>query len=123
MDDGQTVNIEQIAAHAVADLELGEWSPKPTALTPGVQERLVELWSVPGIDVGVWECTPGSFSARRDTYSETCVLVTGHVTLVDELASIDYRAGDVLVTPQGWVGVWHVHETVRKVYVINSGKQ
>lgn len=28
------------------------------------------------------------------------------------------EAGDLLVMPSGWRGVWHVHEPVRKVYVV-----
>jgi uncharacterized cupin superfamily protein len=114
------MQIEQIAALATLDTDLGEWSPKPTAMTEGVMERSVAIWEVRGIEVGLWECTPGSFSARRDGFTESCVLLAGHVTLEDAAGSIDYRAGDVLVTPQGWVGTWHVHETVRKVYVINA---
>lgn len=117
------MDIAQIAALAPLDLDLGPWAPKPTAVTDGVMERSLTIWEGPGIDVGLWECTTGSFSARRDTYTESCVILAGHVTLEDAHGSIEYRAGDVLVTPQGWVGLWHVHETVRKVYVINSAAE
>jgi uncharacterized cupin superfamily protein len=117
------MNIEQIAALGTLETDLGEWAPKPTAVTEGVRERSVTIWEGPGIDVGLWECTPGTFTARRDTYTESCVFLSGHATLEDEHGSIEYRAGDVLVTPQGWVGLWHVHETVRKVYVITAGAQ
>ena len=114
------MDITQIASLATMDADLGEWVPKPTALTDGVQERSVAIWETPGIEVGLWECTPGSFSSRRDTFTESCVVLAGHFTIEDSAGSIDYRAGDVLVTPMGWVGTWHVHETVRKVYVINE---
>lgn len=114
------MDITQIASLATADADLGEWAPKPTAITDGVMERSVAIWEVPGIEVGLWECTPGSFGSRRDTFSESCVVLAGHFTIEDSSGSVEYRAGDVLVTPMGWVGTWHVHETVRKVYVINA---
>lgn len=114
------MDIEQISSLVPLNADLGEWAPKPTALTGGVMERSVTIWEVPGIDVGLWECTPGSFSARRDTFAETCVVLSGHFTIEDTGGSVSYRPGDVLVTPQGWAGTWHVHETVRKVYVINA---
>lgn len=114
------MDIEQIASLAPLDADLGSWAPKPTAVTEGVMERSLTIWEGPGVDIGLWECTPGTFSARRDTYTESCVILAGHVTLEDSHGSMEYRAGDALVTPQGWVGLWHVHETVRKVYVINS---
>lgn len=114
------MDINQIASLATVDADLGEWAPKPTAITDGVMERSVAIWEVPGIEVGLWECTPGSFGSRRDTFSESCVVLSGQFTIEDSSGSVEYRAGDVLVTPMGWVGTWHVHETVRKVYVINA---
>ena len=114
------MDINQIASLATLNVDLGEWATKPTAITDGVMERSTTIWESTGIDVGLWECTPGSFGARRDTYTESCVVLAGHFTIEDASGSVEYRAGDVLVTPMGWVGTWHVHETVRKVYVINS---
>jgi uncharacterized cupin superfamily protein len=114
------MDITQIASLATLDADLGEWAPKPTAITPGVMERSVTIWETPGIDVGLWECTVGSFTSRRDTFSESCVVLAGHFTIEDASGAVDYLPGDVLVTPMGWVGTWHVHETVRKVYVINA---
>ncbi len=112
------MDINQIASLATLNADLGDWAPKPTAITDGVMERSATIWEVAGIDVGLWECTPGSFSSRRDTFTESCVILAGHITIEDSSGSIEYRPGDVLVTPMGWVGIWHVHETVRKVYVI-----
>lgn len=41
------------------------------------------------------------------------------MTLVEEGEQpLDLQAGDLFVTPAGWHGVWHVHETVRKVFVV-----
>jgi uncharacterized cupin superfamily protein len=114
------MDIQQIAALATSEIDLGEWASKPTAITDGVMERSVSIWEAAGIEVGLWECSPGSFAARRDTYTESCVVLAGRFTIEDSSGSVEYSPGDVLVTPMGWVGTWHVHETVRKVYVINS---
>lgn len=104
-----------------ATAEVGPHTAKPTALTADVTEAVAALWADAGqgIDVGIWECTPGTFTARRDDYTEVCVLLSGRVTLeVDGQDPLTLSAGDYFVTPRGWVGTWHVHETVRKVYVI-----
>lgn len=87
------MDIEQIASLAPLDADLGSWAPKPTAVTEGVMERSLTIWEGPGVDVGLWECTPGTFSARRDTYTESCVILAGHVTLEDSHGSMEYRAG------------------------------
>jgi uncharacterized protein len=103
-----------------ATADLGAAAAKPTALTPGLMEAATSLWEQQGrgVDVGVWECTPGVFTARRDGYTEVCQLLSGRVTItVDGGEPVTLTAGDTLVMPSGWVGTWDVHETVRKVYV------
>lgn len=100
------------------------FSPKPTTLTPGQREGFSPFWSAAGtapgpVDTGVWEAESGSFTATRDGYHELCYLLTGSVTLVEDGEQpIEVGAGDLFVTPAGWRGTWHVHETVRKLYVI-----
>ena len=60
-----------------------------------------------------------SFTARRDDHTEVCVLVSGRATLeVEGREPVTLGAGDYFVTPRGWVGTGHVHQTVRNVYVI-----
>lgn len=114
-----TVLLRNAPEHAIA-----AFAPKPTALTPGQSEGVTDVWTVPGaspgpIETGVWEATPGSFTATRDGYHEICYLVSGRITLVEDGEEpLDLYAGDLFVTPAGWRGVWHVHETVRKVFVI-----
>lgn len=106
---------------AAAQAPLGSPEPKPTALTPGLVEASMSVWdSADGrTNVGVWECSPGSFTARRDGYTEVCQLLEGRVTIDTEGGeSVTLTAGDTMVMPDGWVGVWHVHEPLRKTYVI-----
>lgn len=73
------------------------------------------------VDIGIWECTPGRFTADRSDSSEICHIISGHV----ELSRIDGEVrelgpGDLLVLPQGWKGEWRIHETTRKLYMIQS---
>lgn len=113
--------IETIVCARAVSADIGQAVLKATAGTPGVMEAVAELWvdTHRGVDVGIWECTPGRFSATRDGYSEICVLLSGRVTLeVEGQKPIPLCAGDTFVTPSGWRGTWHVHETVRKIYVI-----
>lgn len=103
---------------------IDSFAPKPTATTEGLVEGSAELWEgmkgQPGIvETGIWEATPGTFTATRVGYHEICYLVSGRVSLIEDGAeAVEFQAGDLFVTPEGWRGTWVVHETVRKVYVV-----
>lgn len=112
------MTVEFIVSTDPMHADLGTPKPKPTATTPGVAEATAPLWTSGGVEVGFWECSPGSFTARRDGYTEICQLLSGSVTIETSGGrSAELRAGDTLVMPSGWEGVWHVHETLRKTYV------
>lgn len=99
-------------------VELGPFLAKATATTPDVSEASLVLSSAAEAEVGVWECTPGTFTARRDGYTEICQFLSGRVTVETTGGpSVTLSAGDTLVMPAGWEGTWHVHETVRKTYI------
>lgn len=112
--------IPTLAVHGTAGAELGPHAPKPTATTPGLTEASLSVWtggSDDRIDTGLWECTPGTFTAERVGYSEICTILSGRVTI--EVAGAEpeeFGPGDVMVMPSGWVGTWHVHEPLRKHY-------
>lgn len=105
--------------HSVASAPLEGFAPKPTAITPGQVEASLALWhGMPGVESGVWEASPGTFTATRDGYHEVCYVVAGSVTVTEDGgAPIELAAGDLFVTPAGWRGTWMVHEALRKVYV------
>lgn len=112
-----------LATSDLAALDLGEASPKPTSMEGNQREASRELWrSGDGLmRIGVWECTPGRFTASRDAASETCHLIAGRVTLHDpDGRSRELVAGDLLVLPRGWRGEWTIHETTRKLYVLHA---
>ncbi len=67
----------------LAALDLGVPQPKATTLTPGQTIRWVNLYGSGDADFrgGVWECTPGRFTAHREKSTEVCLLLSGKVTL------------------------------------------
>jgi uncharacterized cupin superfamily protein len=102
-------------------LPLGAFTERAGALTAGLREAEREDYvdAANGIEVGVWEGTPGQFPARRDGYSEICQILSGIAVLHTEGgAAIELRAGDTIVMPTGWTGRWELIEPVRKLYII-----
>ncbi|WP_433215128.1 cupin domain-containing protein [Microtetraspora malaysiensis] len=100
---------------------LGPDAPKPTSVTGDQREAALEVWTTrDGSTVtGVWECTPGTFTALRDGYHEICQILSGRATVTHEDGtSAEVGPGSTLILPDGWRGEWQVHETVRKTYVI-----
>ncbi|MBU4214129.1 MAG: DUF861 domain-containing protein [Actinobacteria bacterium] len=106
--------------HDAAGVPLPAGRPKPTSTT-GQQETDLSVWALDGTETGVWEVGPGTFTATREGYHEVCQILSGRATLTHpDGTQVEIGAGDLLVTPAGWVGTWHVHETLRKVFVIRT---
>jgi hypothetical protein len=104
--DARTAALERIG------IKPGAFAGEPveSALTIHEDERL---------EVGIWECTPGSFPAAKDGISEVMQFVAGEATIVGEDGALhEIGPGTTVVTPDGWRGTWHVRRTVRKAYVI-----
>lgn len=106
----------------LSSLELGAFAPKPTTFTEGQVEAAKELWaSADGVmRIGVWECTPGRFSADRTKASEICHILSGSATVAGKQGGDERHIGpgDLLVLPLGWEGEWTIHEQLRKTYVL-----
>lgn len=107
----------------LSGIDIGEFSSKPTSTT-GQQEASITLWqSADGrVEVGVWECTEGHFTAFREVASEKCHIISGRITIKDGQQSRDLGPGDFLVMPLGWRGEWTVHERVRKLYILDRAR-
>jgi len=89
----------------------------------GQFESTLELWATEGrsLETGLWECTPGTFHARRDGYDEVAHVVSGAATVTgDDGVVVELVAGSIIVTPAGWTGTWVIHETMRKLYVLRT---
>jgi len=82
------------------------------------QAGFVELETVEGVEVGVWEHTPG---ASTDVESdEVFVVLSGSATVAFDdpaLDDIELHPGAVVRLTAGMRTVWTVRETLRKVYI------
>ncbi|OJU01210.1 MAG: cupin [Rhizobium sp. 63-7] len=106
----------------LADIDLGELSPKPTSFEGDQREAAKDLWASEDgrVEIGVWECTPGRFTASRDNNSEICHIVSGRVSLHGADGRVqEVGPGELLVLPLGWKGEWTIHEHTRKLYVLH----
>ena len=104
--------------------DIGAFAPKPTSFVGDQQEASVVLWTSPDgrMETGIWECTPGRFTADRTKIAEICHILTGRVSLHDEDGtSRDIGAGEMFVLPLGWRGEWTIHERTRKIYTMITG--
>ena len=102
---------------------LSSAAQKPTGASGQLQASR-ELWSSPDnvVSVGMWECGVGTFTAAREGYAEICQIASGSATVTPTgEASFELTPGSILVTPNGWTGVWAVHEKIRKMYVLYQG--
>lgn len=113
-------SINTHSAHGTAATDLGPHTAKPTSIEGEQTEATLSVW-VGGtggkIDTGLWECTPGVFTAERNGYTEICTILSGRVTLeVEGAEPEEFGPGDIMVMPSGWKGVWRVHEPLRKHY-------
>jgi uncharacterized cupin superfamily protein len=71
------------------------------------------------VEIGVWECTPGSFDGTTGDFDESMLMVSGRVTIEHEAGEYDIAPGTLWTTPRQWPCRWTVHDTVRKLYVID----
>ena len=66
----------------------------------------------------IWACDAGVFPRVKDKRGSFMYIISGDATIVDEDGtSHELTADSVLVLPFGFVGTWHIRETIRKVYL------
>ena len=66
----------------------------------------------------IWACDAGVFPRVKDKRGSFMYILSGQATIVDQDGtSHELTADSVLVLPFGWVGTWHIRETIRKVYL------
>lgn len=70
------------------------------------------------VDLGFWQCSPGSFKTARTGVNEVILVLEGKATLVsDDGERVEHQAGDLLLIPDGWSGIWEIHEHFKKQYI------
>jgi uncharacterized protein len=108
---------------SLASLDLGPMAPKPTSVEGNQMEAAITLATHDGgrVEIGVWECTPGRFTADRRQSAEFCHFIAGQVEMTHADGSKQlFGPGDAINLPLGWKGEWRVIEHVRKLYVITQ---
>lgn len=96
---------------------LGPWPPHGALEGSPVASGLV-ISKDDLVETGVWECTPGVFTTRRDGVCELMHFIAGAGTLIDaDGTAHEIRPGTVRYVPDGWSGEFRITETVRKTYV------
>jgi uncharacterized cupin superfamily protein len=115
-----TVTVQLVSnAQAELDEPLEDWGPRTGADSgePVTSGRV--FYEGNGIQVGVWECTPGGWAIEDRPDHETVQILAGRATLTNaDGSSVVVTAGDVLTLPKGWTGRWDIEETVRKLFVV-----
>ena len=98
--------------------DLEDWGPRVGADAGEPMTRGRVLYEGNGIQVGVWECTPGGWTIKDRPDHETVQILTGRARLTNaDGTSAELTAGDVLTLPKGWSGRWDILETVRKFFI------
>ena len=111
--------IDLLAFKDLAGINLGPLADKPTTLTPGQQEAAQALWTSPdgALEIGVWECTPGQFTADRSKAAEFCHFLQGRIVMTHlDGTRRELGPGDAIMLPRGWKGTWEIVEHTRKIY-------
>lgn len=100
--------------------EMADWGVIPTMLEGASHTSGVLLHKAPDgqCEAGLWVCTPGLWSCHV-TRDELCHFLAGRCTYTHESGEvIEIEPDTAAFFPRGWMGTCHVHETVRKVYMI-----
>jgi uncharacterized cupin superfamily protein len=91
-------------------------SDEVLAGTPTTAVR--ELLTLGGVEIGVWEMTPGT--ATDTEADEVFVVLSGRATISfasSGLPDLEVGPGSVVRLAEGMRTIWTVTETLRKVYV------
>jgi uncharacterized cupin superfamily protein len=114
--------IDSIGTDFVLQAALESQGRRPNATSGDPVESKLVLYADRFTEIGIWEVTPGSFPAAKDGVCELMQFVAGSATIVDANGETTVEPGVTMFTPDGWTGIWTVHETVRKTYALHHTK-
>jgi len=63
-----------------------------------------------------WTCGVSEFDWYYDS-EETCLLITGEITVTYNSGNVSFSAGDMVTFPRGLSCVWKVTQPVKKHYI------
>ena len=72
------------------------------------------------VQIGIWECTPGTLGDGAGDFDETMYMVAGRASVAHSGGTHDLAPGTLWTTPRNWASDWNVHQTIRKLYVIDQ---
>jgi uncharacterized protein len=105
----------------IASSGRGGWTDlaDPPGEIPSTARELTVFESGGGaFTTGLWEREPDTWPFER-AYDEVAMILQGSAEIeTEDGRRLPVRAGDVLVTPKGTKGAWHVHETIVKFFTI-----
>jgi uncharacterized protein len=106
------------AAHSVPAAK--DWGVIPTMIEGESRTAGILLSRDPDMraESGIWICTPGIWRCEVVS-AEYCHFLSGRSTYVHESGeTIEIHPDTLAFFPKGWKGTCRVHETIRKVYMI-----
>lgn len=107
-------------AEAATRIDLEDWGALEEATGPEMSTSGITMWKneATAAESGIWECTPGPSHWELET-NEFVHVLSGAMTVTEDGGEpVNLVAGDTVMFPNGWKGTWHIHETLRKLYVI-----
>ncbi|WP_077488843.1 cupin domain-containing protein [Sinomonas mesophila] len=114
-------NAQARVLRSLDTLSFAELALKPTAVEGTEPKDATDsafTAAASTVDLGFWECSPGSFRTARHGVNEVILVLEGKATLVSDTGErLDHEAGDMVLIPNGWSGVWEIHEHFKKQYI------
>ena len=111
-------------AGGIASADLADWGPVAEPLGPVIAKLRGQSLTGEGVtgdgepETGIWECSPGKWR-RQVKKAEFTYFLAGRCTFIaDDGQTIEISAGDALYWPANSMGVWDVHQTVRKAFIL-----
>jgi uncharacterized cupin superfamily protein len=115
------MNAEAKVLRSLGTLSFPDLVVKTTALNGTVPKDATDnalTLQASNVDLGFWECSPGSFRTARDGVDEVILVLEGKGALVSDSGDrVHHEAGDMVLIPNGWSGVWEIHEHFKKQYI------
>jgi uncharacterized cupin superfamily protein len=107
--------------HVVSSNDRDGWTTledPPGAIPSSWRELEVFAAGGEAFTTGLWEREPDTWAFER-AYDEVAVILKGSADVETEDGEmLHVGPGDVLVTPKGTKGIWHVRETLVKFFAI-----
>jgi hypothetical protein len=107
-------------ADAASRTDLEDWGALEEATGPEMSTAGITMWKNEDTEAesGIWQCTPGPSRWELETNEFVHVLAGSMTVTEDGSLPVKLEAGDTVMFAVGWKGTWHIHETLRKLYVI-----